>query len=366
MRIRSATVFVGITVCFIGIAVIGPIWIIGAERYQVIQDGEISYAEFAAAWDNYFHSVDEDVFSRYSDFMTWFDRFIRSNPSIHSIKVSEPGQPPVFRWSRTEQALHEVRRASFSFSQVSFLQQEGLLQVEMEQDTIHHSSILQGLQFIGYTTAGYTGFLLVFFLGGILPRPGRRGAVLSGNTSVTAESSNEQDQVDEYQETHTDADPVPEAEEEIIYSAPPSELEQLILRLQTELNLSAEQEKDVSLLLLHLFPVEGTPADSWLLERFLYRDLLFSLGEDLYAVILPDTDIQQGLREARRTVEQWPETAMAGVTSRTGRLLEAQRFIKEARGSLRQARATEENVVGFQPDPQQYRRFIARSLQSSG
>ena len=98
------------------------------------------------------------------------------------------------------------------------------------------------------------------------------------------------------------------------------------------------------------------------------RDLLFEVGHDSFAVVLPDTDIDQAVRslEAVRARagtapaggRAWPLSV--GVTSRAGRLVEEKTMRAEARAALEKALGEGGNrVIGFRADPAKFRQSLA-------
>lgn len=148
-------------------------------------------------------------------------------------------------------------------------------------------------------------------------------------------------------------------------------------RLGAELSRAASFEQDLVLLELSH---EGIPRDSGsyriltrtLLEFFSFRDLAFEQGPSGLAVILPNIDSDHALRMSEEFLKK--VTALLreeggspdyrriflGLSSRSGRLVDAERVITEARAAL--ARAREEGdsrIVAFKADPNKYRRYIS-------
>ncbi len=146
-------------------------------------------------------------------------------------------------------------------------------------------------------------------------------------------------------------------------------------RLASELHRCASFEQD--LVLLSMEPLDGDPA--WeaafaefaesTVSFFTFRDLVFERGSRGASVILPNVNVDHGLRmaeEFRCKLRKGPTPAIAeadlriGLTARSGRLVDAERLMMEASRAL--AKAVEEEgspVVAFKPDPDRYRSFIA-------
>jgi hypothetical protein len=103
-------------------------------------------------------------------------------------------------------------------------------------------------------------------------------------------------------------------------------------------------------------------------ETFTSHDLLFEIDEDSFAVILPDTDIDQAVKSlegvrrkaAGAAVEGKARTLSIGVSSRAGRLVEEKTLLEE--GGIARVKASREGgnrVVGFRADPARYRRALS-------
>jgi hypothetical protein len=104
------------------------------------------------------------------------------------------------------------------------------------------------------------------------------------------------------------------------------------------------------------------------------RDLIFGKGENGIAVIVPNIDLDQGiskseqfssrfiskLRELSASQSGTPGIELCiGLSSRSGRLIEAERLILEAQRALEKAMADPvSHIVAFKSDPEKYREFI--------
>jgi GGDEF domain-containing protein len=152
--------------------------------------------------------------------------------------------------------------------------------------------------------------------------------------------------------------------------------EHLQPRLAAELDRAASADQDIAFAWLRL---DAAPADqdrpavhaavaAILRESFPSRDLIFETGRDSFAVVLPDTDIDQAVRslDAVRTKAAGtqaagrPWTLSVGATSRAGRLVEEKVMRAEARTALEKAlREGGNRVVGFRADPSKFRQGLA-------
>ena len=148
-------------------------------------------------------------------------------------------------------------------------------------------------------------------------------------------------------------------------------------RLGAELSRAASFEQDLVLLELSH---EGIARDSTsysvitrvLLEFFTFRDLVFEQGPSDLAVILPNIDSDHAIRMAEEFLKKVSAVLreegstqehlkiFLGLSSRSGRLVDAERVITEARAAL--ARAREEGdsrIMAFKADPNKYRNYLA-------
>lgn len=149
-------------------------------------------------------------------------------------------------------------------------------------------------------------------------------------------------------------------------------------RLDAELRRAAGFEQDLCLLLLSNSVAEvGSRAYGLLakgfVEFFTFRDLSFEYGVTGMAAVLPNVDVEHGLRMAEeflrkvgnRLAEQAEGKAAAGlaigISARAGRLVEASRVLDEARAALERAQrdGSGSKAVAFKPDPDRYRNFVA-------
>ncbi len=148
-------------------------------------------------------------------------------------------------------------------------------------------------------------------------------------------------------------------------------------RLDAEISRSASFEQDLSLLVLsyddlsvhdrHYATIGKTIEDF-----FSFRDLAFERGGDGFAVILPNIDTNHALRMAEEFYKKLVFLAdgdfselellplFMGISSRSGRLIDASRIVEEAAAALDKARYEKDTrIVAFRPDPDKYRLFLA-------
>jgi GGDEF domain-containing protein len=190
--------------------------------------------------------------------------------------------------------------------------------------------------------------------------------------------------------SHDHAEPAPFSEEDLtddvsgpkgLYS-PRSHIgweEYLNDRLDSELHRCASTEKDLTLLMLEfkdkITNYQFKDAAHEASSLFTTRDLLFEKGEQGISVIMPGVDLDTGLSKARKFQERIKEKlfsksaiddcAYIGLSSRAGRLLNADRLKLEANEALKKAKAdSDTSIIAFKSDLEKYRKFIASQNQS--
>jgi len=129
-------------------------------------------------------------------------------------------------------------------------------------------------------------------------------------------------------------------------------------RLEKELERSASFNQDLSLLIF-----SGNPdADNFIKDFFKFDDLIFKLTNGNTAVIEVNRDLDSSMAVAEEMIKEYinktfDKNLKAGISSRNGRLINAENLITEAESAL-QKTTGEETIVGFRSDPEKYRIFI--------
>jgi len=146
-------------------------------------------------------------------------------------------------------------------------------------------------------------------------------------------------------------------------------------RLEAELRRSASFEQDLVLLLSTMHYSDKptieelrASADS-VIAFFTFRDLAFDWKDNGFALILPNMDLEHGLRisdeYARKICNNSGEKGQdvrirIGLSARAGRLVNAERLMMEAERALKRAQEDEKSpIVAFKPDPERYRNYIS-------
>ncbi|MBN2551466.1 MAG: GGDEF domain-containing protein [Spirochaetales bacterium] len=137
-------------------------------------------------------------------------------------------------------------------------------------------------------------------------------------------------------------------------------------RLDSELERAAGADQDMSLLLISAGARDIGNLSRPILDFFPLRDLAFEYDSSTAAVILPDKDLDQALREAEEFRQKFPRGVCMGLSARNGRLVSSKRLLTEAGQSLRQAESAGGGIVAFRADPDKYRAAIASRAAGSG
>lgn len=136
-------------------------------------------------------------------------------------------------------------------------------------------------------------------------------------------------------------------------------------RLGLELERSAYNDQDLTCLIVRFPGLTGEEAyvegAKQVLGTFQFEDLCFEYDPTSYCVVLPNTELPQGLRQAESFRKRHPDSII-GLSARNGRLVEANRVLTEAERSLDHAANEPGGIVGFRPDPRKYRQFVTQHL----
>ena len=133
---------------------------------------------------------------------------------------------------------------------------------------------------------------------------------------------------------------------------------------------SISLKKDLVLAEFKFTAVPGS--DLWKLagevanECFTLNDLRFAVSDDKFAVIFPDRDLHEGLALCQNFAKSFSVMSgrnilYAGLSSRNGREMDAERLITETKAALFKC-TEEENIVALETDPDKYRDFICSKI----
>jgi len=143
-------------------------------------------------------------------------------------------------------------------------------------------------------------------------------------------------------------------------------------RLDSELHRCSSTEKDLTFLFMEFTDLTNDVMFRQAAEEaasfFKSRDLLFEHGKKGIAAILPGVDLETGIARAekfyQRIIEKFPPSPGSGslcigLSSRSGRLLNADRLLLESKEALKKARTDPgTSIIAFKSDLEKYRTFI--------
>jgi hypothetical protein len=144
-------------------------------------------------------------------------------------------------------------------------------------------------------------------------------------------------------------------------------------RLSSELHRCASTEKDLTLLMLEfkdsLTNFQFKEATQEAVALFTSKDLLFEKGEQGITAIMPGVDLENGLDKAQKFQHRIKEKfslknnaedcAYIGLSSRAGRLMNAERMLLETNEALQKAKADRDtSIIAFKSNLEKYRKFI--------
>jgi len=149
-------------------------------------------------------------------------------------------------------------------------------------------------------------------------------------------------------------------------------------RLESELHRCASSEQDLALIVMEfrnavddaLFRSFAAEAEAF----FMSKDLLFEKGKQGITVINPEIDLAAGIANSWEfhniVMGKFPGVVKSksdfcvGLSSRSGRLVTAERLMFEAGEALQRAKTDPDcPIIAFKSDPDKYRAFIASQNQ---
>jgi len=147
-------------------------------------------------------------------------------------------------------------------------------------------------------------------------------------------------------------------------------------RLDSELHRCSSTEKDLTLVLVEFTDLTNDDMLKQSAEEAVSvlssRDLLFEYGRWGIAAILPGINLEESIKKSenyfKQMMERFPRGynnasgIYIGLTSRSGRLLNAGRLILEAKEALKKAKADPTSpLIAFKSDPEKYREYIRKT-----
>ena len=146
-------------------------------------------------------------------------------------------------------------------------------------------------------------------------------------------------------------------------------------RLDSELHRCSSSEQDLSLAIVEFTNLTNENMLKQSAEEavslFSSRDLLFEYGRWGFSAIIPGATLESSISKSekffRHMLEKFPRGysntsgIYIGLTSRSGRLLNAPRLLLEAGTALKKAKSDPKSpIIAFKSDPERYREFISK------
>ncbi|GAB6090496.1 hypothetical protein [Spirochaeta dissipatitropha] len=341
MKNASTFIFYTMTVLAVLASISVSVYLLYQERSLRSNQGQEVLQEFVHTWNGLAREIQlpDDETGYQNLFPRWIRDFISSYPAIHSLAVDDDAGNGMFIWTVHTDRVNEITYENLE-SSIQSLDDSPSWRIQMTYRVITSDVLLQIFRYIAYICIIYTLYLLISFLIQLF--------TAAGTSDLYGET-------DQYTETFTENEQVRETSTE-----PAENLNGSLTTIDRYLSESAMQETELSLMLLFLFDQDEMPsAQNWLIKRYTDSDRVISIESGNYAILLPGINVHAAVQEARTVLEYWPERGFAGISARNGRLLDGKTLLKEARAALDRARQNDETVVGFEPDPQKYRNYIA-------
>ena len=104
-------------------------------------------------------------------------------------------------------------------------------------------------------------------------------------------------------------------------------------------------------------------------RNFPFRDLIFRYDNNTFGILLPNTDLEQGIHQIELFDQIFVSSStkslkfpiMFGLSSRNGRLISGNIILKEAKAALKKAMSDHDfPIVGFRPNPARYREYLSK------
>ncbi|MCF6334730.1 MAG: hypothetical protein L3J12_03205 [Spirochaetales bacterium] len=103
-------------------------------------------------------------------------------------------------------------------------------------------------------------------------------------------------------------------------------------------------------------------------RNFPFHDLIFHYSDNVFALLLPNTDLEQGIHQIELFDQIFVSAPgsfkfpiMFGLSSRNGRLISGHIILKEAHAALNKAMCEPHYpIIGFRPNPARYREYLSK------
>ncbi len=144
------------------------------------------------------------------------------------------------------------------------------------------------------------------------------------------------------------------------------------MKIGNELKKAAAFDQDIVLVLIsspgNVISQNSREFHDILRRNFPFHDLIIHYSENVFALLLPNTDLEQGIHQIEQfdqifvsSTEPLKFPVMFGLSSRNGRLISGHTIVKEANAALHKAMSEPHySIIGFRPNPARYREYLSR------
>ena len=190
--------------------------------------------------------------------------------------------------------------------------------------------------------------------------------------SITEDADEKQDQAEQ---PEIKLDNAVQEQEEITYSEINSPKEKNAIHvLQDKLNFSSSNLEDISLVKICIRNLENysmfeDQIEDLIFEVYKNRDLIFKTNTDEFSIIEPNTNIDSSIETANEIylklndyiAEQQIDVQInIGITSRSERIISAEKFSKEAEQALLHSMQNKDSpIIAYRIDVQKYRNYLS-------
>ncbi|MCK5674761.1 MAG: hypothetical protein KAH95_15380 [Spirochaetales bacterium] len=144
-------------------------------------------------------------------------------------------------------------------------------------------------------------------------------------------------------------------------------------KISDELKKSAAFDQDLVLTLIgstgNFIFNNASEFNEILNKHFPFHDLIFRYDDNIFGILLPNTDLEQGIHQIEifdqifvsSSTKSLKFPIMFGLSSRNGRLISGNIILKEAKAALLKAKSDNDfPIMGFRPNPARYREYISK------
>jgi len=362
----------------------GSVLIVGLERSNSTR--ETAFVHFTSLWNRAERLFQEDD-GRKNRVFEELRQDLRDTRQLRSFIIYDDTELIYYVYGRSSEDVHFATAGDEKYRSTVTLTKDSPFDISLDRsdggdftaEAVY--TTFSKREVFGITQTLLLGLVLlaialVVFIA-IAAREGKRARVIYAG----APAHGEDQQTGDHDESFTRSTLPSETKDEGLYSEYSGFCRKMFLRprLESELKRAAAFDQDLVLSFIRCLDdsrehVEGAAEEGSkeLHERamsfFPFQDLLFEYDNNTFAVILPNTDLDQGIELLTKFQHHLFETegccqfeTAVGLSSRNGRLIDHERIITETNAALEKAvEDPETKLIGFRPDPGKYRSFVAK------